>query len=136
MPVVANEVIIFGDSEAAAIVWLNPRLTPVKVSTQIPSTRPDELVRVSRTGGVRRDLITDQAQLTFECWAKTGVRASAICSLIRAHMSAAEGETINGLWIYKVTEVGGPVNFPDPESTSPRYQLTLAVASRYAALGA
>lgn len=130
-----SEAVIFGDSEAAAITWLNQHLAPVEASSQVPSVRPAELVKVSRTGGVRRDRVTDNAQLTFECWAESAVRASEICSQVRAYMFAAEGETIAGLFIYRVTEVGGPANFPDPESTSPRYQLTLAVASRYVALG-
>jgi hypothetical protein len=132
---VANEVIAFPDAEALAIVWLTGKLgTGVKISTKVPATRPDKFVKVTRTGGVQRDIAADDAQLTFECWALSEIDASAICELVRANLKAAAGERVGTAYVRKVTEVGGPANFPDPESTMPRYQYTASVACRGTAI--
>jgi hypothetical protein len=132
---VVDQVIAFPDAEATAVTWLTGRLgTGVGVSTRIPNPRPAKLCRVTRTGGVRRDLVTDDAQLTFECWGPTETDAFEICRLARAYLYAAAGQTVGGVFVRKVTDVGGPTNFPDPESDSPRYQFTATVAVRGAAI--
>lgn len=131
----ASEVIVFGDCEAAAITWLNPRLTPVKVSTEVPSPRPGELIKVSLTGGSDPNIVTDQPQLTFECWAATSVRAGDICRLVKAHLRAMAGETVNGVFVRSVRTVGGPVSFPDPETNLPRYQYTAELSCRFLSVG-
>jgi len=131
----SNEVIAFPDAEALAIAWLTGKLgAGVTIATKVPATRPAKFVKVTRTGGVQRDLISDDAQLTFECWAASEIDASAICRLVRAHLKAVEGETVGGVFARKVTEIGGPANFPDPESASPRYQYTASVACRGVAI--
>jgi hypothetical protein len=131
----SNEVIAFPDAEAVAITWLTGKLgAGVKISTRVPAQRPDGFVKVTRTGGVQRDISADDAQLTFECWALSEVTASRICELVRAHLKAAAGQTVGNAYVRKVTEVGGPANFPDPESTTPRYQYTASVACRGAAI--
>lgn len=131
----ASEVVVFGDLEAAARVWLNPRLSPVKVATEVPSTRPDELVKVSLTGGFEPNPVTEWSQLTFECWAKDSVRASEICRLVKAHLKAMAGETVVGVFVRRVRTVGNPVSFPDPETASPRYQYTAEIQHRYVSVG-
>ena len=130
-----SEVIAFPDAEALAITWLTGKLgAGVEISTKVPDPRPDKFVKVTRTGGVRRDISADDAQLTFECWGLTEIDASAICRLVRAHLMAAAGVTVGAAYVRKVTEVGGPANFPDPESTMPRYQYTASVACRGVAI--
>lgn len=135
MQAVANEVIAFPDAEALAIAWLTGKLgAGVMISTRVPTTRPPKFVKVTRTGGVQLDITADQAQLTFECWALSETDASALCRLVRAHFKAIAGETVSGVFARSVAEVGGPTNFPDPASTSPRYQYTASVACRGTAI--
>jgi hypothetical protein len=129
----SSEVVAFPDAEAVAVAWLAGKLgAGVDTATKVPNPRPPAGVcRVRRTGGPGRiDLVTDDAQLTFECWAATEGAASDIARLAHAHMHAAAGETVAGAFIRKVTDIGGPSNFPDPESDSPRYQFTVGVRLR------
>jgi hypothetical protein len=130
-----TEVVIFGDLEAAAITWLNPRLTSVKVATEVLSPRPPELVKVSLTGGSEPNRVTEWSQLTFECWAAKSYRASEICRLLKAHLHAMEGETVGGVFVRRVRTVGAPVSFPDPETNIPRYQYTAELNCRYVSVG-
>lgn len=127
-----NEVIVCPDAEALAITWLTGKLgAGVGISTQIPNPRPEKLCRVRRTGGFRSQFpIADSAQLTFECWGPDEATAFSICSLARAHLEAAAGQFIDGVWVLRVAEVGGPSNFPDPESDTPRYQYTALLTVR------
>lgn len=128
------EIIAFPDAEGIAVTYLKSALTGTTVSTKIPNPRPAKLVRVTRVGGRRRDLITDSANLTFECWDTTTVAAFALCRLVRAHINAIEGTEVNGEWVYRVTEIGGPAFFPDPDTDYPRYQFTVALDLRGGAI--
>lgn len=130
-----SEVVIFGDPEAAAIIWLDPKLDDVEVSTEVPSDRPAELVKVSLTGGGDPNIVTERAQLTFECWAEDSVRASEICRTVKALVKAMAGQIVNGVFVRSVRTVGAPVSFPDPETDLPRYQYTAELNCRYQSLG-
>lgn len=129
------EVVVFGDVEAAVITWLKPRLAPVKASTEVPSTRPTEFVKVSLTGGYDPNLITERPQLTFECWAATSIRASEICRTVKANVRSMEGETVTGVFVREVRQVGGPTSFPDPATNLPRYQYTAELNCRFVSVG-
>jgi hypothetical protein len=130
-----SEVVIFGDPEAAVIVWLTARLGGVEVSTNVPSDRPAEFVKVSLTGGGDPNMVTERAQLTFECWAADSVRASEICRMVKALVRAMEGQTVDGVFVRSVRTVGAPVSFPDPATDLPRYQYTAELNCRYQSLG-
>lgn len=122
-----GELIVFPDAEALVIAYLKPRISGVPVMTQVPSTRPPQLVRVMRTGGYRRDLITDVARLTFEYWALRETDAAGLCQLGRAHVLAWAGRSND---VQRVEEAAGPVNSPDPTSRTPRYVHTVEAALR------
>lgn len=127
MPAVV-EFIGFPDAESVVVAFLKAQLTArsdaAKVGTKVPAIRPARMVRVSRTGGIRRNLVTDAPQLTFECWDATEVDAAALCKLVRAIIHAAPQLTLAGAACNRVQEVGGPVSFPDPDTANPRYQFT------------
>lgn len=125
------EAVVFGDTEAAVIAWLKPRIAPVKASTEVPSTRPTEFVKVTLTGGYDANVATERPQVTFECWAATSIRASEICRTVKAHMRAMAGETAAGVFVRDVITVGGPTSFPDPQTTLPRYQWTAELNCRF-----
>lgn len=128
-----SEVIAFADAEALAVSYLKS-VMDAKVSTKVPSPRPDKFIRVVRTGGIRTRINADYPQLTFECWATTETDASNLCREARAYVFAMEQESINGTWVYRVTDVGGPSFFPDPQTNTPRYQFTVQVETKGGAL--
>lgn len=93
--------------------------------TTIPDTRPARFVRTIRTGGYRRDIITDVARLTFECWAEKKITAERDAQNVRAAADRMRGQTYSGVKVHQVDEIAGPDDNPDPDSTMPRYTITL-----------
>jgi hypothetical protein len=85
------------------------------------------MVRVSLTGGSRRDMVTDRPQLTVEVWGNTSIVASDVARACHGLMHSAAGFTVGDVWVRKVEEVGGVANFPDPDygTAKPRYQFTV-----------
>lgn len=90
----------------------------VPVSTRVPSPRPVSLVRVTRAGGSRRNLVQSDPLLLVECWAPDSVAAF---DLARDAWSLIDQFPD---WSASLSE---PVNFPDPDSGSPRYQFTASL---------
>lgn len=122
------EVLVAGDAEAAAVGFLRAGLgsrgySPT-VSTRVPSVMPVQMVRVSLTGGTRRDVVTDRAQLTIECWDASSVTASNMARLAHGLMHSA-AQTVQGVWVRAVEDVSGVQFFPDPDTNDPRYQFTV-----------
>ena len=76
------EIIRFPDGELFLIELLKPRIAPVKVASLVPKqhTQSDKLVRVSRTGGPTKDLVTDGGTYLIECYAASVGDAYAFCA--------------------------------------------------------
>jgi hypothetical protein len=121
------EVLITPDVEAAAIPFLRTGLGALadKVAQKVPATMPAKMVRVSLTGGSRRDIASDAAQLTVECWAADEPTASNLARTAQALMFSAAGSVVGSLWVRRVESVGGVQFFPDPDTAKPRYQFTV-----------
>ena len=130
------EVIVFPDAEQVLCDWLEPALaargTAVPVTTRVPSPRPARFVRVIRTGGVRATLVTDAPQVTVESFAGTEAAAAALAQLCRALLNAAPGQVAAAV-VYKVVELAGPQNLPDPLTDQIRYTQTFEIHLRGAA---
>lgn len=124
----AGELIVFGDVEGLVIGVLNTALAVllpgVKASTQVPTTRPDEFIRVMRAGGPKETLVTENALIIVEAWALSEARAVTILNLARAVLNAQDGT------LFGVTEISGPNNLPDPTTSGIRYTQTFGVRSR------
>lgn len=130
-----GEVIVFPDASAVVVGHLRDSLAargfPTPVGTRVPNPRPaGRLVVVSRTGGVAANLVVDEAMLTVDCWGDREQDAHDLAQLCRALVRAAAGSVLGGVAVYRVVEVGGPQNLPDPLSASPRYLFTLMVGLR------
>lgn len=115
----------FPVAETVVITWLAGQLDPVRVVSQVPSPRPGELVKVTRVGGPQRDLRTDSPLVLVECWAATRVRAGELAADARAAAHAMRSQRVGDVWVKDVVDVAGPSFFPDPDTTSPRYQFTV-----------
>jgi len=122
-----TEVLVTPDVVLAATSYLRTGLGVLadRVATAVPSTMPNNMVKVSLTGGSRTGLVSDAAQLTVECWSANDPTASLLARTAHAYMLAAAGVEAAGLWVRKVETVGGVQYFPDPDTNKPRYQFTV-----------
>lgn len=129
-----TDTVAFLDAEALAVAYLRAELAgrgdAAYVATVIPRTRRERMVKVTRTGGARRDEITDMPQLTFECWDTDSTDASLLAALARALMWALPNSEPHGHLVRDVDELGGPVYFEDTETALPRYQFSVVLNVR------
>lgn len=119
-------VLEFADAEQLTIDALNGALVP-PVSSKAPSTTAG--VRVLRTGGTRTK-VTDRAQLTIEAYDPIESRASRLALDARAVVHSLQGTVVAGWEVYRVEEIGGPANLPDPRTNLSRYSQTQIVHVR------
>ena len=122
-----TEVLVTPDVEAAAVSWLRTGLGALadKVATKVPKTMPARMVRVSATGGARRDVATDMAQVTVECWGPDEPEASLMARTAQGIMFSAAAMTAGAVFVRKVETVGGVQSLPDPDTNKPRYLFTV-----------
>lgn len=125
------EIVLFPDAIAAVIDYLAAQLAArsntTPVYSRVPTTRPATFVRVLRTGGPRRNLVVDDAQITVEAWAASDAAAHDLAQLCRGILLAAPGDAA---LVRDVQELGGPALQPDPDSETPRYVFSLVFSLR------
>lgn len=123
-----GELLVITDEEAAAIAELNEAMD-IRWATRLPSTRPEEFGRIVGTGGTETSLVTDDALITIEGFAKSEVQAKRITALAVAHLQAAGRDgAIGGVTCYRVTLVGRPANVPLP-SVNDRFRYIATVSA-------
>jgi hypothetical protein len=145
------EALVPPDIEAALVTYLTPRLVGVdfwpasypatygtggadSVATQVPNPRPtsERYMRLTRAGGNPRNLVQSDPRVLIECWAPDDVEAFELARLVYGHIWAAVPGWIAGVWVDQA-QLAEPANFPDPDTSSPRYQflaqLTTALES-------
>lgn len=117
-------IVQFPDAESEAISLLIKNTSNAPVSTVIPQSHSisDSRIRVSRTGGVVRDRVTDSALVLVECFASTTVKAQMLAADARAIMLQAGQLSKN---IRHSKEAGGISYLPDPSSGQPKYQFLI-----------
>jgi hypothetical protein len=117
------------DTTAAWIEYLDPRLD---VPVRGEKANAPSFVRVVRTGGVMQTRITDNAQMTFECYAAHDDEAVRLAQDTRSHVLAAAGTRLTAdAFCKRVGEVSGPAELPDPDSEQlSRYTFTVETAIR------
>lgn len=109
----------------------------VESFVKLPPELPARFVLVTRTGGVQRDMVTDEPVLSFDCYARTGGSpdegaAVAMAGRLRGWCSSLEldGELL-GTPVYSVTMAGGPYRNPDPRAPDfARFTFTTTAAIR------
>ncbi|MFI9507571.1 hypothetical protein [Nocardia sp. NPDC052566] len=122
------------DAEALVVAYLRAQFAAsgetARVATKVPNPRPDRLVRLSLADTTRQTLAHFAARLIIECWDATEPAASALARITYALVHAMDGENVGADWVAAVVEVGGLVNFPDPDTGAARYQFTVDVLMR------
>lgn len=109
---------------------LQDRAVTAAVGTVVPRPRPEQLVRVRRIAGARRNLVVDSPQLSVECWAASEEAAHDLAQLVRALVHSMRGGTVGSTVIYHVAEIGGPALLPDGETDTPRFVATYEIGTR------
>lgn len=123
--------LVFPDIEALLTAWLRGQLTGVTVGNKVPNPRPDPFVLIQRHGGLRQTVVTDAAQVGLECWAGRDYEAHDLLQQCRSLLLyQIPGQILSGYTVYRVDEVGGPSNLPDPTSSMPRWVMELQVHVR------
>lgn len=119
------------DIVGSVVAYLDAALTP-PVSSKVPTTRPAEFVTVRRTGGPMATRVSDQPQLTVECWAADDIRAYDLANEVRALLRAmADGtKRATNTVVYKYQEFSGPAYLPDPNSEQDRVTWTCSLHAR------
>lgn len=116
--------ILFPDAVETVILYLDDILDDYgeecPVVKDVPTDRPARFVQVFRTGGPRHNLVVDGAQLTIACWADTDAEAADLASLVRAALLAVCSDVVGTVTFYKVDELAGPADLPDPLSNQAR----------------
>jgi hypothetical protein len=122
----SNVVVTFGNAAALVINHLRPLIAPLPIRHDVPNPRPTPFIRIVRTGGPRSGVI-DTAQLTIESWAADADVAEANAQTVRKLVNDLVGQTLNGHPVYRVDELSGPAELPDPFSDSRRSTWTVQV---------
>lgn len=133
-------VTIFPDATALTIAYLADTLpqaladcavgAQVVVASLVPRPRPPLFVRVQPTGGSLRDAAHERQMMAVQCWNEAGeVPASdlarMVCALLRAWpLSIERGREVTSV------SASSPYFFPDPNTDTPRYQITCEVVCR------
>lgn len=129
------DVVIFPDAEHVVLDFLHDELGDVDVGNFVPKPRPERFVLVRRLGGPRMNEVADNAMLGIEAWGENLGDAQDLIQWCRALIHSMSGQIVAGVTVYRVTEIGGPAQLPDPLSDQPRYVFTVQVAMRGAVTG-
>ena len=126
--------IIDADVEQLIIDYLAAQLPPLGVTAPVADRVPADSIQsvtVIRTGGVRRDLVTDEAQITVDVRAATNADCVHILNLARALLNDLYGRSLAGHAIYTTRELSGPYSNPTKSDLN-RYSQSFLVAVRAA----
>lgn len=96
----------------------------VDVSSRIPNPRPASFIRVTRTGGTEANMVQERAVLLVECWGGTQQQAWDLVAAAYRVLQGRDPLEFNGIELGS-RSCSSPVNYPDPSTTSPRYQFQL-----------
>lgn len=135
-----KEVILFPDTEALLIAWLNTSYaarapyTTVKANMTTPADpKPTSFTRLYRIGGSNPSPVVERSTVLVECYAKTTVAANALARFTLATLMAVD--EVQGVPMYDPQVLASIANLPDP--TVPeyeRYTFTFSVGARGTAL--
>jgi hypothetical protein len=128
-------IIVFPDAAELVCTWLRYQMNlrgrnSVHVGTVIPQPRPTEMVIARRVGGQRVTPVTDAVDMSLECFAATDSAAQDLAQLVRGLVHALAGTVAEGVPVYRVDDLVGLDDLPDPLSDQSRYTLSVSVTVR------
>ncbi|EJZ84926.1 hypothetical protein HMPREF9241_01702 [Schaalia turicensis ACS-279-V-Col4] len=94
----------------------------LRVSGDVPATRPDAFVTVERTGGAQTRFL-DHGTYAVQVWAKSRANAGKLAQTVASYITnqlPTENAHIGR------STVESLYHFPDPDSPLERYQLTVS----------
>ena len=127
--------IVDPDVEHLLINYLNTALPDhgctIPVADRVPPGGGDiPAITLVRTGGARRDLVTDEAQITVDARDVDNAAAITALILVRALLNDLWGQALAGHQVYTVRELTGPYSNPTTTSELSRYTQSFLVAVR------
>ncbi|MFJ1640814.1 hypothetical protein [Streptomyces sp. NPDC088256] len=130
-------VVVMPDAVAVVTGYLRAALKahgkPVPVVSRIPSPRPPSFVQVQRIGGTQQTVVSDRPRLDIHCWGESESAAHDLAALSRALLGDISGVR-DGVTVYRVAEVGGPMWLPDDQTSAPRFAFAVEIHMRGHAL--
>jgi hypothetical protein len=136
---VAKEVIVFPDTEALVIAYLNAKYVgnvtyaTVKAGVNVPESRPNLFTRLYRVGGSVPEIVMERSTFLVECYGLTTVTASALARFTQASLLAVD--EVSNVALYTPQLFSALANLPDPNvDTHERYTFTYSVGARGVAL--
>lgn len=116
------------DVEQMLIDLLTPVVAPVPVATRRLAT---PCLRVRRVGGAASSRVREDVTVTFEWYDRTESAAQQKLELVRGYMLERAASVALTKVIRSVSELGAPVNLPDPDAPeAERYTMTLSLGMR------
>ena len=111
------------DAEMVAVTLLREALdVPVYITP--PKDIPGTYVRITRLGGVQRNLVTDSALIGVNCYSRRRSEAAELANKTRLILRDSSGTKAHNAGIRFWREVSGPVNYPQPDVDRVRYQFS------------
>lgn len=103
---------------------LGPRFPGMRISPQMPQTRPPQFIRLSLLPGDYPNPAFTVAHPLVECWAETAETAEDMCGTASQALMNAKGLWFAGAFIGGWGNQQGPVELNDPDITDRvRWQL-------------
>lgn len=101
----------------------------VRVTTKAPATRPAKLVTITSVPtSDTNNLVLSPRRLIIQVSHADEQTAGELAETVFSFLRTARYENGNG--IRNVTVVGTPANYPDPDGSTPRFQMTVDVLLR------
>lgn len=134
-----TELLVAPDAASLMIAWLSaqlpnlPNQSAVPIHRAVPNPRPPAHITVRLLGGAGRNEalpVVDRPQLAIEAWAATVPQAHDLAQNARAVAHAARGVVHGGIQVYRVDELGAPVDLPDPVSEQSRVTFSVQLMVR------
>lgn len=113
------------NAEVAWVAWLKAGGFE-GAATRLLDKHVNGMIRVSRVGGKRLNMVQDSVVMLVEAWHSQAFEASQLAHALAERVEAAG----DGVLLDPVTRVSsvtttGPLEFPDPNSALVRYQFTV-----------
>lgn len=122
------------DAEALLVEYLTAAMPSRIVATRV--SQPTNMLTVEQVGSVRRTPVHDHPIMVIQAWHSDRLEASQMCREAFARIFAMPDDEVWGDRVRNVVSVGGPQAFPDPTTSTPRWQASVELNVRPQPIGA